>query len=171
MQRDADRYTRAVHNKITLACLAALLLPWLIVESATAESPAAAARAGSLSVTEAWSRPTPPGATLGVLYFSIANAGKHSDRLLALNTPIAKKIELHESQAVNGTIEMHPVSFLECPPGTIVAASPGGLHAMLLGLTQPLTAGAMFSVTLQFRDAGAVTVPVAVRTNESTVAR
>ena len=171
MQRDGDGYTRAVRNKIGLACLAALLLPWIIVQSAAAEAPAAAARGGSLSVTEAWSRPTPPGATVGVLYFSIANTGKHADRLVALNTPIAKKIELHESQTVHGMIEMRPLNFLECPPGTTVAGSPGGFHAMLLGLTQPLIAGATFNVMLQFRDAGAVSVPVAVRTNDSTVAR
>ena len=159
-----------MQNKIGLACLAALLLPWFGVESAPAEAPAAA-RGGSLSVTEAWSRPTPPGATVGVLYFSIANTGSRADRLVGLNTPIAKKVELHESQTVHGVIEMHPLSYLECPPGAIVAAGPGGLHAMLLGLTQPLIAGAAFSVTLQFRDAGAVSVPVAVRANESTVAR
>jgi periplasmic copper chaperone A len=158
-----------VQNKIGLACLAALLLPSIIVESAPAESPAA--RGGSLSVTEAWSRPTPPGATVGALYFSIANTGNHADRLLALSTPVAKKIELHESQTVNGVIEMHALTFLECPPGATVAARPGGLHAMLLGLTQPLMAGATFSVALQFRDAGSVTVPVAVRSNESTAAQ
>jgi periplasmic copper chaperone A len=144
-------------------------MPWIIGESAPVDSPAARARGGSVSVTQAWSRPTPPGATVGVLYFAIANAGDRADRLVTLNSPVAKKIELHESQTVHGVIEMHPLDYLECPPGTIVAASPGGFHAMLLGLTQPLIAGATFSVTLQFRDAGAVSVPVAVRTNESTV--
>ncbi len=108
---------------------------------------------------------------MGALYFSIVNTGNRADRLLALSTAVAKKIELHESQTVNGVVEMRALSSLECPPGATVAASPGGLHAMLLGLTQPLNAGATFSVTLQFRDAGAVSVPVAVRTNESTVAQ
>jgi copper(I)-binding protein len=160
-----------VQYRIGLACLAALLLPGINVKSAPAESPAAPARGRSLVVMEAWSRPTPPGATVGALYFSIANTGNHADRLVALSSPAAKKIELHDSQSVNGVIEMRPLNSLECPPGTTVVAGTGGLHAMLLGLTQPLVPGATFSVTLQFRDAGAVTVPVAVRTNESTVAR
>jgi periplasmic copper chaperone A len=108
---------------------------------------------------------------VGALYFSIANTGNHADRLLVLSTPVAEKIELHESQTVNGVIEMHALSSLECPARATVAARPGGLHAMLLGLTQPLIAGATFSVALQFRDAGAVTVPVAVRTDEPTAAR
>ena len=107
---------------------------------------------------------------MGALYFSIANTGNRADRLLALSTPVAKKIELHESQTVNGVIEMHALNFLECPPGATVGARPGGLHAMLFGLTQPLIAGATFSVALQFRDAGSVTVPVAVKSNESTAA-
>jgi periplasmic copper chaperone A len=160
-----------VQYKIGLACLAALLLPGITVESAPVAAPAASAHGGNLIVTGAWSRPTPPGATVGALYFSIANNGNRADRLLALSTPVAKKIELHESQTVHGVIEMHALNSLECPPGTTVAASPGGLHGMLLGLTQPLVAGAVFSVALQFRDAGAVTVPVEVKVDESAVTR
>lgn len=148
--------------RIKLAGLLALLLPWMI---------AAQSRAGKLIVTDAWSRPTPPAAKVGAVYFSIVNTGNKADRLVALSTPIATKIELHESQIVHGVIEMHAVASVECPPGATVAASPNGLHAMLLGLARPLEAGTAFSVSMQFRDAGVVTVPVTVRTEESTVVR
>jgi hypothetical protein len=144
--------------RIEPARIAALLLPWTL---------AVQSHAGDLSVSGAWSRPTPPGATVAAVYFSVANSGSKADRLLALSTPIAGKVELHESRTVHGVNEMHAVAALECPPGAIVGARPNGVHAMLIGLTKPLVAGKTFSMALQFRDAGTVSVPVWVKTDES----
>jgi periplasmic copper chaperone A len=152
-----------VHHRIKLGCLVALLLLGI---SGGAES-----RAGDLIVTDAWSRPTPPEAKVAVVYFSISNHGNRADRLVALSTPIAGKVELHESHNEHGVIEMRAVGGLECPPGATVAAGPNGVHGMLLGLRRPLIAGTSFSLALQFRDAGAVTVPVAVRASDATVAQ
>jgi hypothetical protein len=144
-----------VHPRIELAWLVALLLLWTHVD--------AQSRGANLVVAGAWSRPTPPGAKVGVVYFTISNNGNKADRLVTLSTPVAAKVELHESQTVQGVIEMHAVAGLECPPGATVEASPNGLHGMLLGLARPLVTGTSFSLSLRFRDAGAVTVPVAVR--------
>jgi hypothetical protein len=147
-----------VYPRIEPARLAALLLPWTL---------AVQAQAGNLTVAGAWSRPTPPGATVAAVYFSVANTGTKADRLLALSTPIAGKVELHESRTVRGVNEMHAVAALDCPPGASVAARPNGVHAMLFGLTKPLIAGTTFSLSLQFRDAGTLSVPVAVRADEA----
>ena len=119
-------------------------------------------KAGDLAVTDPWSRPTPPAASVGAVYFSITNGSHKADRLLAISTPIARQVELHESRVVNGTVEMRPVESIECPPGATVRIEPGGLHVMLLGLTHPLAAGTTFPLSLRFRDAGSVTVQVAV---------
>jgi len=51
---------------------------------------------------------------------------------------------------------------VECPAGATVKAAPGGLHVMLLGLVAPLAAGTEINVTLQFRDAGVLTLKVPV---------
>jgi hypothetical protein len=104
---------------------------------------------------------------VAAVYFSVANTGSKADRLLALSTPIAGKVELHESETVRGVNEMHAVNALECPPGAIVAARPNGVHAMLFGLRRPLIAHTTFNMSLQFRDAGTVSVAVSVRTDES----
>jgi copper(I)-binding protein len=61
-------------------------------------------------------------------------------------------------------MEMHAVPGLDCPPGATVTAHPNGVHAMLFGLTKPLIAGTIFSMAMQFRDAGTLSVPVEVRT-------
>jgi copper(I)-binding protein len=119
-------------------------------------------KAGNLAIRDPWSRPTPPIASVGAVYFSITNAGRKADSLLAISSPVARQAEIHESRMVNGTVEMRPVESIECPPGATVRIEPGGLHVMLLGLTRPLAAGTTFPLSLRFRDAGNVTVQVTV---------
>ena len=140
------------------ACGAALAVLLLLAMSARSSD----YKAGDLAITDPWSRPTPPIASVGAVYFSITNAGRKADRLLAIGSPIARQAEIHESRVVNGTVEMRPVESIECPPGATVRIAPGGLHVMLLGLTHPLAAGTTFPLSLRFRDAGSVTVQVAV---------
>ena len=96
------------------------------------------------------------------MYFSITNAGSSADRLLSVSTPVAGKVELHESRLVDGVMEMREVASVECPAGATVKATPGGLHVMLLGLTAPLAPGSDFNVSLHFRDAGVLTLKVPV---------
>jgi len=132
------------------------------------QAPAQAAdyRAGDLLVTQPWSRPTPPVATVGAVYFSMTNTGGKADRLIAISSPIAGKAEIHESRTVQGIVQMRAVASVDCPPGVTVKIEPGGLHVMLLDLTRPLTAGLQFPLSLRFRDAGVVTVQVQVGARE-----
>jgi copper(I)-binding protein len=148
---------------------ALLLCLWLIAQAqaqvqaqAQAGAPAAESRIGNLIITEARARPTPPGVSVGAVYFSITNAGSKADRLLSVSTPVAGRVELHESRNMRGVVEMREVTSVECPPGATVRATPGGLHVMLLGLAAPLAAGTEFNVSLQFRDAGVLTLKVPV---------
>jgi copper(I)-binding protein len=142
---------------------AALLCLWFVVQApANICAQAAESRLGNLIVTEARARPTPPGVSVGAVYFSITNAGSKADRLLSVSTPVANRVELHESRNMRGLVEMREVTSVECPPGATVRATPGGLHVMLLGLAAPLAAGTELSVSLQFRDAGVLTIEVPV---------
>jgi copper(I)-binding protein len=146
---------------------AALFCLWFIAQAqaqtqAQVGAPTAESRRGTLIITEARARPTPPGISVGVVYFSITNAGSKADQLLSVSTPVASRVELHESRNMRGVVEMREVTSVECPPGTTVRAAPGGLHVMLLGLAAPLAAGTEINVSLQFRDAGILTLKVPV---------
>jgi periplasmic copper chaperone A len=143
---------------------AALLLTASLMAQSFAQ--ASDVRVGELWVSNAWSRPTPPAATVGVVYFSITNGGSKEDLLIGLTTPIATQVELHESHRSQGVESMRAVSAVVCPPRTSIRVAPGGLHVMLLGLAHPLLAGSSFPLTLKFRDAGAVTLQVAVENRE-----
>jgi periplasmic copper chaperone A len=144
-------------------CAAALLVPQF-----AAQSPAqtAEARRGPLTISRAWSPATPPTATVAAVYFSIANSGSRADLLVALSSPIASKVELHESRDVRGVLEMRELTSLPCPAGATVVSQPGGLHVMLIGLNRPLVAGMAFPVSLQFRDAGNLTLQIPVLNRE-----
>jgi copper(I)-binding protein len=140
---------------------AALLCLWCMALGAEGDAKTAESRIGNL-IVEVRARATPPGISVGAIYFSVKNAGSTADRLLSVSTPVAGKVELHESRSVNGVMEMRQVTSVECPAGATVKATPGGLHVMLLGLAAPLAAGSDFSVSLHFRDAGVLTLKVPV---------
>jgi periplasmic copper chaperone A len=140
-------------------CGAALLALCLI---ARVPVQAADYRIADLVVAHAWSRPTPPAATVGAVYFSMSNVGRKADSLVGISTPIAGKVEMHESRKVQGMVLMRAVTSIECLPGQTVKSEPGGLHVMLLDLTRPLAAGAEFPLLMHFRDAGTLMVQVQV---------
>ena len=58
---------------------------------------------------------------------------------------------------------MEPVEQIDLPADETVSLEPGGLHAMLIGLAAPLTAGQTFTLTLTFAEAGEREVTVEVR--------
>jgi periplasmic copper chaperone A len=116
-----------------------------------------------LAVTGAWSRATPPGATVGVVYFTLGNETKKSDRLLKLSTPVASKAEVHRTEVLDGIARMREVAVLHVDAGQTLQFEPGGLHVMLTGLRKPLVAGTTFDLELSFEVAGPRKLRVAVR--------
>lgn len=124
---------------------------------------AAPAQAGQLTVADAWARTTPPGATMGVVYFRLHNGSARSDRLLKLRTSIAAGAQVHRSEIVEGMARMREVAVLHVAPGEKIEFAPGGLHVMLTGLKRPLRAGQVFELELLFEVSGPRKVRVTVR--------
>lgn len=125
----------------------------------------ASVRAGaaepSIHVVDAWARATPPGVENGAVYCKILNHGG-ADRLVGARSSAARAVEIHESLAQNGVVEMRRVDALPVGAGASVELAPGGTHVMLVGLAAPLAAGATIQLTLAFATAGEVTVEVPV---------
>jgi copper(I)-binding protein len=136
------------------------ILAGLALAGALAAAPSAA---GELSVAGAWSRSTPPGAKVGVIYFTLVNDTKKSDRLLKLSTPVASGVEVHRTEVLDGIARMREVAVLHVDAGQTLEFGPGGLHVMLTGLRRPLVAGAGFELTMLFEVAGPRRVRVEVR--------
>lgn len=121
------------------------------------------ALAGKLAVMDAWARTTPPGATMGAVYFRLHNGSAKSDRLLKLRTPVAASAEVHRTEIIEGMARMREVSVLHVAPGEKLEFAPGGLHVMLTGLKRPLKEGQVFELELVFEVSGPRKVRVAVR--------
>ncbi len=119
--------------------------------------------AGELAVTNAWSRSTPPGVTVGVVYFTLKNDTGKSDRLLKLSTPVASKAQVHRTEILDGIARMREVAVLHVDAGQTLEFEPNGMHVMLTGLKKPLVEGQKFDLELLFEVAGPRTIKVAVR--------
>ena len=123
---------------------------------------AARADGMNLMASSAWSRPTASAAMPGVVYVTVTDSGAPTS-LVSLSTPVAAQAQMHQSLMQNGMMEMLPVKSLPVAPGSPIKFSPGGYHIMLLGLTQPLSVGQTFPLTLTFADGSRVTTTVTVQ--------
>ena len=117
---------------------------------------------GVLEVKNAWARPAPAGDN-GAVYFVIENGTSQVDKLLSAQAEIASAVELHMSAMEGDHMSMHHQNEVAILAGEAVAFSPGGLHVMLVGLTQDLKNGDTFDVTLEFEGAGQKVVTVTVK--------
>jgi copper(I)-binding protein len=156
---------------------AALILvsSWGVATLAMASSPAGDPKAavqagaaatvvmGSLTIDGAWARASMAGMKMGAGYLTIANTGAADDELLAVTSPAADEVQIHRSQMQDGVMRMREVGATSVPAGQRIRFLPGGLHLMFMGLKAPLEAGQTVPVTLQFREAGEVTVSFEVR--------
>src|SRR5437870_13732383 len=122
-------------------------------------------KAGSLDISNPWSRATPKGSSVAAGYMKITNSGSTPDRLISGSSDIASKFEVHEMRMENGVAKMRPVTGgLEIKPGETVELKPGSFHVMFVGLKKPLSAGDHFKATLVFEKAGSVDIDYDVRT-------
>jgi len=100
----------------------------------------------------------------GATFMVIQNAGAEDDVLLSGKTDVAQVVEIHEMADDNGVMVMRPLADgLTIPAGSEEVLEPGGYHVMLIGLTEDLTNGMTYELTLNFEKAGEVTLLVTVR--------
>jgi copper(I)-binding protein len=94
---------------------------------------------------------------------TVRNRGEDAVTLTKIATPLAMMPEIHESKTnSDGVRSMAPAAEITIEPGQSVALEPGGLHAMLMKLQEPMTEGETFPLTLTFSDGGKVTVEVPI---------
>lgn len=121
-------------------------------------------QAGTIHIDHPYARPTVPGQPSGGAYLTLENRGKDADRLLAADSPAAKKTEIHTMSMVGNVMKMREADGIELAPAAKVTMKPGdGYHIMLIGLKQQLKVGDTLPLTLTFEKAGKVEVSVQVQ--------
>jgi copper(I)-binding protein len=112
---------------------------------------------GTLTLSDLWTRATPPGAPTAGGYLTITNTGGEADRLVAAATPAAAAGELHVMEMKDGVMTMRPVEGgIAIPAGGTVTLAPDGLHIMFVKLNGALKEGDDLPVTLTFEKAGKI---------------
>lgn len=149
--------TAPMHKLVIELSIAIVLTLSAIIASATGVN------ASDVMVMGAFARASAtPVAKAGAAYFTVMNHGEAADRLVAVTSPAASRVQLHLTRMDGDVMRMEPVDRLEIPPGGKVELRPGGFHLMLTGLVAPLKEGDTFEVVLQFQNAGDVKVTIPV---------
>ncbi|PRD43483.1 hypothetical protein C5748_11970 [Phyllobacterium phragmitis] len=118
-----------------------------------------AVKAGPIEISGAFIRAMVPGAKVGGGYVTLANDGGEADRLVAVHSPAAKRVETHEMTMENDVMKMRPLKEgIELPAGGTVELKPGGMHLMFMDVAKPFREGDTVPVTLEFEKAGKVDV-------------
>ena len=120
------------------------------------------AQTPSVEVSQAWARATTSTAKVGGVFLTLKATGA-ADRVVSVSSPLADKIELHETINDAGVMKMREVAQLVLAPGQEMVLKPGSFHIMLIGLKQPLNRGESFPLTMVFEKAPPVTVTVTVQ--------
>ncbi len=109
-----------------------------------------------ITVSDAWTRATAPGAKIAAGYMTLRNASKTPDKLVAASSPAAQKVETHVTVKDGDIYRMREVKGYDIPAGGTFELKPGGAHLMLVNVTAPLKEGDKVPLTLRFERAGEV---------------
>ncbi|HEX3701019.1 MAG TPA: copper chaperone PCu(A)C [Phenylobacterium sp.] len=152
---------RFLPRLLRLTVLAALLLP-------ASAAQARVYRAGPLQAADPWSRPAVAGLN-GVGYLRLANRGPGPETLVKVESPLARRVEMHRSSLSGAVMSMAPVARIETPAGGAVVFAPGGYHLMFLDLKRTLRPGDQLPATLIFADGRKLRLAFAVGSGEAPV--
>ena len=109
-------------------------------------------------IEDAWAR---PGRLNGVtaIYMNVLNGSADTDTLISLSSSAAGLVELHETyELADDMMGMREAENPIFPGREVVTMQPGGLHVMLMQLTQALNEGDEVDLILNFALAGEITI-------------
>lgn len=118
---------------------------------------------GDLVLTAPFARATLPNQPVAGAFLQVTNNGTEDDVLIAVSSPVSERGEVHEMAMDGDTMRMRELADgLVIPAGETVELKPGGYHLMFMKLKEPLVEGEMVEATLEFQNAGSVTLPFAI---------
>lgn len=120
---------------------------------------------GDLEISGGAAKAMLPGAKVGGGFLTIKNGGGADDRLVAVESPVAGRVEIHEMAMENDVMKMRKLDDgVAIPAGETVELKAGGLHLMFMQVSKPFAEGETVPVTLVFEKAGKVDAKLAVGT-------
>ncbi len=118
---------------------------------------------GDLELSGGFTKAMLPGQPVGGGFVVIKNSGSADDVLVAAESDVADRVELHEMVMENDVMKMRPLKDgIPVPAGGTVELKPGGLHMMFMGVKEPFVEGGTVKVKLTFKNAGSADVVLPV---------
>ena len=107
--------------------------------------------ATGIEISNPWMRPAQKDGN-GAIYFLLQNYSAGSDELTGASSDAAQAVEMHESSMEGDVMKMQQVTSIPIPGKASIEFAPGGLHIMLVGLSEDLQVGDEIQVTLHFAE-------------------
>jgi copper(I)-binding protein len=126
-------------NAIKTAALGLFLLGFALQVSAQTQ------------VDDAWVRATVAGQQATGAFMTVTASG--DSKLLSVQSPVAKTVQIHESTMKNDVMSMQPVEFVALPAGKAVSLDPHSYHVMLIDLVGQVKEGDKVPLTLTVENA------------------
>ena len=145
----------SIRNLTVASMLGALGLLGVSVLSALAQD-------HPVSVDNATLREPLPGKNVTTAYFDVINASGKPRELVAVESGLTDRVELHQHRHEGGMMQMREVSSVALPPEATVRFEPGGYHIMLFGLSERPERGRPETLVLRFADGETVAVEAEV---------
>jgi copper(I)-binding protein len=113
---------------------------------------ASLAATARVTIEDAWVRETVPAQRTTGAFATVKSTEKA--RIVAVQSPAAKIVEIHESSMKGGVMQMNAVDAVELPAGKAVRLEPSaGYHVMLMELAHPMKVGDKVPLSFVVEDA------------------
>lgn len=121
----------------------------------------------NIEIQNTWMTPAAKNRNSSV-YFTIINNSDNTDTLFGAISNLSQITELHETyERTEDILGMRTIKHVIVPANSTFNFSPGGFHVMLVGLITNLPIDASGEITLKFKTAGTVTIPVVCKVTEN----
>jgi len=127
-------------------------------------APSFAGDTDGILIEDSYVRSSTAKSATGAAFMVLRNQTDQDDRLIAVQSDAAKRVELHtHTEDADGVMRMTEVTEgIAIAAGGTHTLKRGGDHIMFMGLIDGLDQGEVISVTLTFEKAGDMTVEIPV---------
>ncbi len=112
-------------------------------------------------ISDGWARASILASRPAAAYLTLQS--DEEDQLIGVATPIAGHVTIHGVETdADSVSRMSAIDALNLPSGEPVTLAPGGIHLMLMALTEKLEEGTILPLTLTFASGAKIEISVPV---------
>ena len=120
-----------------------------------------------LIVKEGFVRELPAQVRHTAAYLTLENPHTQAKKLIRISTPIAREVQLHETQHANHQVFMERQQAFDIPAQGQLKLESQAKHFMLIGLKKPLKQGEEVEFKLHFKDGTQQTITLPIRASHT----